>query len=107
MADFNDPKAIKIVELDEACRIQQVNDGCFKSLKEVPTHAITLTMSFIMSVPAAIVTVPSERKAEAVENAFNGPVDTSCPASVLRRHKNAALYLDFGSAGKIIRNVAI
>jgi glucosamine-6-phosphate deaminase len=107
VADFNDPKAIKIVELDEACRIQQVNDGCFKSLKEVPTHAITLTMSFIMSVPEAIVTVPSERKAEAVNNALNEPVDISCPASILRRHKNAALYLDFGSAGKIIRDVAI
>lgn len=102
VADFEDPKSVKIVELDEACRKQQVNDGCFGTLEEVPTHAITLTISLIIKVPAAIVTVPSARKAAAVFNALNGPIDTSCPASILRRHDNAALFLDRDSAGKLL-----
>lgn len=107
VADFDDPQKIKIVELDEACKVQQVNDGCFASIGEVPTHAMTLTMSYIMAVPAAIITVPSERKAAAVMDALNGPVDTVCPASILRRHNNAALYLDSDSAGKVIEEITI
>ena len=102
VADFNDPKMIKVVELDDVCRQQQVNDGCFATLNDVPKQAMSLTMSFIMSVPHAICVVPTIRKANAVYNALTGPVTTACPASILREHKDAALYLDKDSASKII-----
>ena len=102
VADFNDPKMIKVVELDDVCRQQQVNDGCFATLDDVPKQAMSLTMSFIMSVPHAICVVPTIRKANAVYNALTGPVTTACPASILREHKDAALYLDKDSASKII-----
>lgn len=102
VADFNDPKLIKTVQLDDICRQQQVNDGCFPSIDKVPKQAMSLSMSFIMSVPEAICVVPSGRKAEAIYNALNGPITTACPSSILRRHKNAALYLDRDSAAKII-----
>ena len=102
VADFNDPKMIKVVELDDVCRQQQVNDGCFATLNDVPKQAMSLTMSFIMSVPHAICVVPTVRKADAVYNALNGPVTTSCPASILREHKDATLYLDNDSASKIL-----
>ena len=102
VADFNDPKMIKVVELDDVCRQQQVNDGCFATLNDVPKQAMSLTMSFIMSVPHAICVVPTIRKANAVYNALTGPVTTACPASILREHKDATLYLDKDSASKII-----
>ena len=102
VADFNDPKMIKVVELDDVCRQQQVNDGCFPTLNDVPKQAMSLTMSFIMSVPNAICVVPTDRKANAVYGATRGPVTTACPASILRQHKNAGLYLDKASASKIL-----
>lgn len=102
VADFNDPKIVKIVKLDDVCRQQQVNDGCFKSLDDVPKQAMTLTMSFIMSVPHAICVVPTVRKADAVYNALLGSVTTACPASILREHKDAVLYLDKDSASQIL-----
>ena len=102
VADFEDPKMIKVVELDDICRQQQVNDGCFATLNDVPKQAMSLTMSFIMSVPHAICVVPTIRKANAVYNALLGPVTTDCPASILREHKDAALYLDKDSSSKIL-----
>ncbi len=102
VADFNDPKMIKVVELDDVCRQQQVNDGCFPTLNDVPKQAMSLTMSFIMSVPHAICVVPTDRKANAVYGATRGPVTTDCPASILRRHTSAGLYLDKDSASKIL-----
>ena len=101
-ADFNDPKYIKIVELDDVCRQQQVNDGCFATFADVPKRAMSLSMSYIMSVPEAICVVPTQRKANAVKNALYGPVTTTCPASILRQHPNAALYLDTDSASGIL-----
>lgn len=101
VADFNDPKRIKVVELDPVCRQQQVNDGCFPCFDAVPEKAMSLTMSFIMSVPEAICVVPTDRKANAVVNALYGPVTTACPSSILRQHPNAALYLDRASASKL------
>lgn len=100
VADFEDPKQVKVVELDLVCRNQQVNDGCFGSLDEVPTHALTLTMSRILSVPNAITVVPTALKADAIEKALHGAISTECPASVLRRHPGAELYLDKASAHK-------
>ncbi len=102
VADFEDPKMIKVVELDDVCRQQQVNDGCFATLNDVPTKAMSLTMSFIMSVPHAVCVVPTIRKANAVYNALMGPVTTACPASILRNHNDAILYLDKDSASKIL-----
>ena len=101
VADFNDPKMVKIVDLDDVCRQQQVNDGCFPTLNDVPKQAMTLTLSFIMNVPEAIAVVPNIRKANAVYNALCGDVVIDCPASILRNHPNAALYLDKDSASKI------
>lgn len=102
VADFNDPKMIKVVELDDVCRQQQVNDGCFATLTDVPKQAMSLSMSFIMTVPHAICVVPTVRKANAVYNALQGPVTTACPSSILRNHFNASLYLDKDSASKIL-----
>ena len=100
VANFNDPKKVKIVELDDVCRQQQVNDGCFPTFDDVPKRAITLTMSMIMDVPIAITAVPSASKANAVDATINGPITTDCPASILRNHKCASLYLDKDSAKK-------
>ncbi len=101
VADFQDPKMVKIVELDAVCRQQQVNDGCFPTFADVPTHAMTLTMSTILSTPEAVCVVPTVRKAQAVHDALRGPVTTACPASALRNHPNAALYLDKDSASSL------
>ena len=101
VADFNDPYMIKVVELDDVCRQQQVNDGCFPNLDAVPKNAMTMTMSLIMSIPQAICVVPTIRKADAVHNAIHGEVTTACPASILRNHPSATLYLDADSASKL------
>lgn len=98
VADFNDPQDIKLVQLDNICRNQQVNDGCFKSIEEVPQQALTLTMSLIMRVPHALAMVPGRRKAAAVYHALTGPISCECPASILREHPDAILYLDADSA---------
>ena len=103
VADFNDPKMVKIVELDDVCRQQQVNDGCFATLDDVPKQAMTMTMSLIMNIPEAICVVPTIRKANAVYHALCGEVTTACPSSILRNHPNAALYLDKDSAS-MLRN---
>lgn len=100
VADFNDPKKVKIVALDDICRKQQVNDGCFPTIDDVPKTAITLTMSMIMSAPYAITAVPSSSKADAIKATIHGPITTDCPASILREHKCATLYLDKDSAKK-------
>jgi glucosamine-6-phosphate deaminase len=101
VADFNDPEYLKIVEMDEACRKQQVGEGWFPSLNEVPVNAITLTVPAIMDCRYLCCTVPDERKSDAVFNALENEIDTSCPASVLRRHKNAVLFLDRFAASKL------
>jgi glucosamine-6-phosphate deaminase len=101
VADFKDPQLVKVVELDEICRQQQVNDGAFAELAAVPRHAVTLTIPALMSAHACFVIVPGPRKAEAVHAALQGPVAESCPASILRRHQSATLFLDREAAGKL------
>lgn len=103
VADFNDPKQVKVVELDERCRRQQVNDGCFQNLEDVPRYAITLTIPTLISAKRVICTVPGRRKAEAVRNALEGPVSTACPASILREHPSVELFLDVDSASLLTR----
>ena len=98
VADFNDPKAVKPVLLDEICRNQQVNDGCFASIDEVPKYAITLTVPTLFAGDYLFCIVPAKTKANAVKATLCGEIGESCPATVLRRHKNAVLYLDGDSS---------
>ena len=102
VADFSDPVYIKVVRLDTPCRTQQVNDGCFASIDEVPSHAYTLTIPALLSAAVVSVVVPGPRKAEAVLNTLRGPFGESCPASALRRHEGARLYLDRDSARLVL-----
>ncbi len=94
VADFKDKKTVKPVKLDEVCRQQQVNDGCFESIDKVPTHALTLTVPTLMKAPWVYCIVPVKTKANAVKETLCGSIDEHCPASVLRTHNNAKLYLD-------------
>ena len=98
VANFGDPALVKVVELDQICRQQQVNDGCFPSLDVVPRYAITLTIPALLGGRELYCVVPGPRKAEAVRATLRGPVDTSCPASILRRHPHARLYIDTAAA---------
>lgn len=102
VADFCDPCKVKVVRLDETCRRQQVNDGCFATLDEVPTHAITLTIPAIMEAKTIVCVVPGRRKREAIKRALEGPITTECPASILRTHQHATLFLDSESASLIL-----
>jgi glucosamine-6-phosphate deaminase len=103
-ADFQDPLLVKIVELDLLSRHQQVRDGCFKSLQEVPQKAITLTIPAILSAKFIYCMVPAHSKAEAVKKTLQDSVSTDCPATILRKHENAILFLDRDSA-KLVRSV--
>lgn len=94
VADFNDEKAVKSVVLEQKCRQQQVNDGCFSKIDDVPTHAITLTIPTLFNADYMFCIVPAKTKAKAVYDTLCGPIDESCPASILRKHDNAVLYLD-------------
>ena len=94
VADFNDKRTVKPVKLDEKCRQQQVNDGCFESIEKVPTHAITLTVPTLVRAPYLFCIVPAPTKANAVYETLNGSIDEHCPASILRKHDCAKLYLD-------------
>ena len=97
-ADFNDPETVKVVSLDQKCRTQQVHDGCFESLADVPTHAMTLTIPILLHPESVFCIVPAASKAEAVKNALEGEISESCPASILRTHHHASLWLDADSA---------
>lgn len=94
VADFHDERWVKPVKLDEICRQQQVNDGCFASIDDVPTHAMTLTVPTLVRAPYLFCIVPAPTKAKAVYETLNGSIDEHCPASILRTHDNAILYLD-------------
>jgi glucosamine-6-phosphate deaminase len=98
VADFEDPHLIKIVELDHACRQQQVNDGCFPNLDAVPRHAFSLTVSIFRRARRLSIHVPGPRKAAAVQATIEGPITTACPASILRLHPEATLFVDRASA---------
>ena len=98
VADFGDPKLVKLVELDPLCRRQQVNDGCFSSLEEVPAYAVTLTVPALCRAEKMFCVVPGARKAAAVRDTCKGEVGEKCPATALRLHGAAVLYLDGDSA---------
>jgi glucosamine-6-phosphate deaminase len=102
VADFLDPVLVKVVRLDQACRAQQVNDGCFERPADVPTHAYTLTIPALLSASVVSVVVPGARKANAVLTTLRAPINEACPATALRRHPGARLYLDRESARLVL-----
>jgi glucosamine-6-phosphate deaminase len=97
-ADFGTEESYIVVELDEACRKQQLGEGWFKDLNEVPRRAISMTIRQILKSKEIICIVPDARKAEAVKKCFAGEVSPLAPASILRTHPNATVYLDKASA---------
>jgi glucosamine-6-phosphate deaminase len=103
-ANFQDPLLVKVVELDLVSRKQQVRDGCFQNLEEVPQKAITLTIPAILSAKFIYCMVPGPTKAEAVKRTLQDSVSTDCPATILRKRENAILFLDRDSA-KLVRSV--
>jgi glucosamine-6-phosphate deaminase len=100
-ADFDDPVWVKVVKLDDLSRRQQVGEGHFASIQEVPTHAVTLTIPALLAARRVLAIVPERRKAEAVFQALNGPISPDCPASILRKTAHAHLFLDAESAAKV------
>ena len=98
VAVFDDPATVKRVALDEACRAQQVGEGHFPNLDAVPREAITLTCPALLSAHILVCSVPDLRKSRAVKNALEGDISTACPASIVRTHPRAFLYLDTESA---------
>ncbi len=101
LARFDDPESVRAVLLAEQSRRQQVHDRCFDTIEQVPTSALTLTIPALLSAPYFSCVVPGSLKAEAVRHMLLGPIAAECPASILRRHANAVLYLDRASAGRI------
>lgn len=100
VANFHDPVDMKVVQLDTVCRQQQAAEGWFRSLEEVPQQAITLTIPTLFRVHKLIASVPGKRKASIVRRAFEEPVSTDCPATLLRTHPDAIIYLDRDSASE-------
>ena len=101
VANFKDDRLVRIVALDDVCRQQQVNDGCFATLEEVPKLAMTLTCPVFIRAPQLFCIVPALAKANAVKRTLEGAISEECPATVLRSHGNAVLYLDADSASKL------
>ncbi len=93
-ADFDDPLDIKVVSLDKDCRQQQVNEGWFNGLPDVPKQAITLTIPTLFRIPQLILSVPGKRKAHIVHRTLTEEVSTKCPATIMRKHPHATVYLD-------------
>lgn len=101
IADFNDPKLVKVVQLDDVSRNQQLGEGWFPTLEDVPKEAISLTIPAMMNAKVISCMVPEKRKAEAVFNTINAEISTDCPATILRKHDNTVLFLDKDSASKL------
>ena len=101
VADFADPRLVKIAQLDDACRRQQLGEGWFSSFDDVPKEAVSLTVSAIMNCKVISAIVPDKRKAEAVYKTLNAEISTECPATILRIHDDATLFLDENSASML------
>ena len=97
-ADFETEQPYLVVELDELCRRQQMGEGWFPTLDDVPTRAISMSVKQIMKSKAIVCTVPDERKAKAVKMTVEGPVTPEAPASILQEHSNVTLVLDTAAA---------
>jgi glucosamine-6-phosphate deaminase len=103
VADFDDPLVVKPVAIDDTSRAQQVRDGAFPSVDEVPSLAMTVTMSTILGSRVISAVVPGAQKATAVARMLEGPIETACPASALRRHPDAVMFVDAAAFSKVPR----
>jgi glucosamine-6-phosphate deaminase len=101
VADFNDPEIVKVVDLDQDCRTQQVNDGCFATIDDVPTHALTITMPALFKSTFAYAIVPGKFKANAIYHTINSDISELYPSTILRKHDHAVLFIDEDSASKL------
>ena len=101
VADFKDDKTVKVVVLDIECRNQQVNDGCFAHVDEVPKRAITLTIPTLLSSSYMFCIVPSKAKARAINNTIYSEITEECPSTILRQKENTILYIDRDSGATI------
>ena len=102
VAHFDDDCLMRAVELDETCRRQQVNDGCFAALDQVPTHALTLTIPALVSAERLFCMVPAATKADAVGKTVLGEIRETLPATILRLHPQATLYIDRDSGRDVL-----
>jgi len=102
VADFNDRLAVKIVELDVQSRRQQVEEACFPSLDQVPTHAITVTIPPLMAARSIVCVVPGAHKRAAVTAALTGPVTVACPASILQTHPDVDIFVDRAAGADLL-----
>jgi glucosamine-6-phosphate deaminase len=100
-ANFTDPLPMKVVTLDNACQQQQVSEGWFTGMDEVPRQALTLTIPTLFRVPKLIASVPGIRKAAAVRRTLEAPITTDCPSTLLRTHPDVTIYLDVDSAAEL------
>ena len=101
VADFNDPKTVKLADLDLVCRQQQVNDGCFRHIDDVPVNALTLTVPCLFNCRKIFCMVPAKTKTEAVYNSLSMEISDKFPATILRRHADAVLYVDADSGARL------
>ena len=103
-ADFSDRETVKVVELDEICRMQQVNDGCFEKIDDVPKKALTVTVPHLMSAKYKFCTVPGKTKANAVKRTVYDEINELCPATVMRISENSVMYCDKDSSSLLSYN---
>ncbi len=101
VANFKDTEDVRLVRLDPICRQQQAAEGWFENVEQVPEYAITLTIPALLRVPRLIVSVPGSRKAKIVRRAFTEPISTECPATILRTHPDATVFLDAESSREL------
>ena len=102
VADFNDPLDVKVVQLDTMCRQQQAAEGWFGNLEDVPERAMTITIPALFRVPKLIASVPGQRKAAIIRRTLEDAISTACPATLLRTHPNATVYLDKESSAQVM-----
>lgn len=102
VADFNDPVLVKIIDLDEPCKLQQVHDGCFATVADVPSWAYTLTIPALLQSKHIFCMVPGKNKTQAVKHTLNESISAKYPSTSLRNHPDAILFLDQDSAGFIL-----
>jgi glucosamine-6-phosphate deaminase len=101
VADFDDPETVKVIDLEDASRRQQVGEGHFATIDDVPTRAITVTIPALLAARRVLVIVPESRKARPVRDTLEAPISTACPATYLRTQSHASLYLDREAAALI------
>lgn len=105
VAKFNDEETVKVVKLDEVCRMQQVNDGCFDKISDVPQYALTLTIPVLVSARYNFCVVPAKTKAWAVRETICAEISEKCPATILRRKENAKMYCDADSSELLLKEI--